>query len=142
MKYGAGGLLIDFELLKPKIPSLLESFSLPVPSSPSSYPTLLEIPPLDPSHSAVVEMRAVTIIMLDRLADGIRKKLGVELTLPQVLEAGTWKAVSSEPCLSLNLLGSRAALPEPFADDLVFERRAVKLRRSYDRRREVLHSLT
>ncbi|GAA5892711.1 URC4/urg3 family protein [Sporobolomyces salmoneus] len=91
-EYRNGGLLIDFNLLQPKIPALLESFSLPVPSSASEYPTLLEVPPLDPSHSAVVEMRAVTIIMLDRLADGIRKKLGVELTLPQVLEAGTWKA--------------------------------------------------
>ena len=120
MKYGAGGLLIDFELLKPKIPSLLESFSLPVPSSPSSYPTLLEVPPLDPSHSAVIEMRAVTIIMLDRLADGIRKKLGVELTLPQVLEAGTWKAVSSASCLSLNLLGNRASLSENSADGFRF----------------------
>ena len=88
-----GGLLIDFELLRPNIPALLESFSLPVPSESAELPSLLEVPPLDPSHSAVVEMRAVTIIMLDRLATGIRKKLGVELTLPQVLEAGTWKAV-------------------------------------------------
>ena len=90
-----GGLLIDFNLLQPKIPALLSSFSLPVPSSPSELPSLLEVPALDPSHSAVVEMRAVTIIMLDRLAVGIRKKLGVDLTLPQVLEAGTWKAVST-----------------------------------------------
>ncbi|GAA5883826.1 hypothetical protein JCM16303_007399 [Sporobolomyces ruberrimus] len=91
-EYRNGGLLIDFNLLQPKIPELLKSFSLPVPSSPSEYPTLLEVPPLDPAHSAVVEMRAVTIIMLDRLADGIRKKLNVELSLPQVLESGTWKA--------------------------------------------------
>lgn len=91
-EYRNGGLLIDFKLLQPKIPALLESFSLPVPASPSEYPDLLDVPPLDPSHSAVVEMRAVTIIMLDRLADDIRKKLGVDLTLPQVLEAGTWKA--------------------------------------------------
>ncbi|GAA6058862.1 hypothetical protein JCM10212_002806 [Sporobolomyces blumeae] len=92
-EYRNGGLLIDFDLLVPKIPALLESFSLAVPSNPSSYPSLLEIPPLDPSHSAVVEMRAVTIMMLDRLADGIRAKTGVKsLTLPQVLEAGTWKA--------------------------------------------------
>ncbi|GAA5836277.1 hypothetical protein JCM3766R1_003475 [Sporobolomyces carnicolor] len=91
-EYRNGGLLIDFELLRPNIPALLESFSLPVPSESAELPSLLEVPPLDPSHSAVVEMRAVTIIMLDRLATGIRKKLGVELTLPQVLEAGTWKA--------------------------------------------------
>lgn len=89
-----GGLLIDFNLLVPKIPSLLTSFDLPVPTT---LPTLLEVPPLDPSHSAVVELRAVTIIMLDRLAEGIRKKTGVaQLSLPQVLEAGTWKAVSCQ----------------------------------------------
>lgn len=97
-----GGLLIDFNLLVPKIPALLTSFDLPVPST---LPTLLEVPPLDPSHSAVVELRAVTIIMLDRLAEGIRKKTGVaELSLPQVLEAGTWKAVSAES-VDLSLRG-------------------------------------
>jgi hypothetical protein len=31
-------------------------------------------------------MRAVTICMLDRLRDGINSKLGVQLSLPQVLE--------------------------------------------------------
>ncbi|BGP15099.1 hypothetical protein JCM10213_006568 [Rhodosporidiobolus nylandii] len=91
-EYRNGGLLIDYGLLKPNIPALLKHFSLPVPSSPSEYPTLLDLPPLDPSLSPIVEMRAVTIIMLDRLAVGIRKKVGVELSLPQVLEAGTWKA--------------------------------------------------
>ncbi|GAA5902917.1 hypothetical protein JCM6882_009160 [Rhodosporidiobolus microsporus] len=91
-EYRNGGLLIDYELLKPNIPALMKHFDLPVPSSPSEYPTLLELPPLDPSLSPVVEMRAITIVMLDRLAVGIRKKVGVELSLPQVLEAGTWKA--------------------------------------------------
>lgn len=86
-----GGLLVDFGLLKPKIPALLQAFDLPVPET---LPGLLEVPPLDPSHSSIVEFRAVTIIMLDRLADGIRKKTGdATLSLPQVLEAGTWKAV-------------------------------------------------
>ncbi|KAK4056546.1 hypothetical protein OIO90_002394 [Microbotryomycetes sp. JL221] len=88
-EYRNGGLLIDFGLLQPRIPQLLESFDMNVPQT---LPSLLEIPPLDPSHSAVVEMRAVTIIMLDKLAEGIRKRVGVDLTLPQVLEAGTWKA--------------------------------------------------
>ncbi|GAA6014929.1 hypothetical protein JCM10207_002230 [Rhodosporidiobolus poonsookiae] len=91
-EYRNGGLLIDYGLLKPNIPALLTHFSLPIPSDPSEYPTLLELPPLDPSLSPIVEMRAVTIIMLDRLAVGIRKKVGVDLSLPQVLESGTWKA--------------------------------------------------
>ncbi|KAM0788710.1 hypothetical protein ACM66B_002805 [Microbotryomycetes sp. NB124-2] len=86
-EYRNGGLLIDFGLLKPRIPQLLKSFDIS-----ESVSTLMDVPPLDPSHSAVVEMRAVTIVMLDKLADGIRAKVGVDLTLPQVLEAGTWKA--------------------------------------------------
>ncbi|GAA5988026.1 hypothetical protein JCM11641_002135 [Rhodosporidiobolus odoratus] len=91
-EYRNGGLLIDFGLLKPNIPALLSHFSLPIPSSPSDYPSLLSLPALDPSLSPIVEMRAITIIMLDRLATGIRNKVGVELSLPQVLESGTWKA--------------------------------------------------
>ncbi|GAA5844045.1 hypothetical protein JCM9279_003712 [Rhodotorula babjevae] len=90
-EYRNGGLLIDFDLLVPNIPAMLTSFSLPVPSSPSSYPTLLELPPFDASHSAMVEMRAVTICMLDRIRSGINARLGVELSLPQVLESSTWK---------------------------------------------------
>lgn len=70
---------------------MLKSFDLPVPSSSSDYPSLLDLPPFPPSHSAMVEMRAVTICMLDRLHDGINKKLGVNLSLPQVLESSTWK---------------------------------------------------
>ncbi|GAA5894364.1 hypothetical protein JCM8208_006213 [Rhodotorula glutinis] len=90
-EYRNGGLLIDFDLLVPNIPAMLTSFSLPVPSSPSEYPTLLELPPFDASHSAMVEMRSVTICMLDRIRSGINARLGVELSLPQVLESSTWK---------------------------------------------------
>ncbi|GAA6009992.1 hypothetical protein JCM11491_005819 [Sporobolomyces phaffii] len=93
-EYRNGGLLIDFDLLRPKFAALLESFDLAVPSADAAdFPrSLLELPALDPAHSAVVEMRAVTVVALDRIADQIRTKLGVDLTLAQVLEAGTWKA--------------------------------------------------
>ncbi|BGP23953.1 hypothetical protein Rt10032_c05g2338 [Rhodotorula toruloides] len=90
-EYRNGGLLIDFDLLRPNIPVMLKSFNLPVPSSPTDYPSLLDLPPFPPSHSAMVELRAVTICMLDRLHAGINKKLGVQLSLPQVLESSTWK---------------------------------------------------
>ena len=87
-EYRNGGLLIDFGLLVPNLPALFKSFGKDAPAGAS----LLDVPPLPASHSAVVEMRAVTIIMLDRLATDIRAKVGVELSLPQVLESGTWKA--------------------------------------------------
>lgn len=90
-EYRNGGLLVDFGLLKPRIPDLMKSFSLDVPAS-GELPSLLQLPPFHASHSAIVEFRAVTIIMLDRIAQGIRQKVGFELSLPQVLEAGTWKA--------------------------------------------------
>lgn len=43
----------------------------------------------------VVEWRALTVVLLDRTAAMLRKELAAtesELTLPMVLEAGTWKA--------------------------------------------------
>ncbi|MGB6254067.1 MAG: DUF1688 family protein, partial [Bradyrhizobium sp.] len=43
----------------------------------------------------VVEWRALTVALLDRLADGMRKRLGldaVSLPLAKVLEGGSWAA--------------------------------------------------
>ncbi|SGY79567.1 BQ5605_C008g05165 [Microbotryum silenes-dioicae] len=128
-EYRNGGLLIDFDLLKPKIPALLSTFSLPVASSSTSMPTLLEVPPLDPSHSAVVELRAVTVIMLDRIADAIRERVGVNFTLAQVLEAGTWKAGRE---IAKKLRPETGAPPfrygqSRFAHKCVCERRSVEV---------------
>lgn len=42
----------------------------------------------------MVEWRAATVILLDKIHEGICRKLGVsskELSLVQVLEASTWK---------------------------------------------------
>jgi hypothetical protein len=47
------------------------------------------------SSSLVVEWRALTVALLDRLAEGIRKRLGldaVSLPLAKVLEGGSWAA--------------------------------------------------
>lgn len=99
-----GGLLIDFGLLTIRKEALLASLGL-LPDTPT-------LPPLEAGHPAIVEMRAVTVAMLDRIRNGINAKLGVELCLAQgesshlscpfatskqrtVLEAGTWKAVRS-----------------------------------------------
>lgn len=51
----------------------------------------LDLPPLPASHSAIVEFRAVTVIMLDRIAAAVNQKLGADLVLAQVLESATWK---------------------------------------------------
>ena len=40
----------------------------------------------------VVEWRALTVVLIDKIADELRKRLGMNLTMSQVLEGGTWKA--------------------------------------------------
>ncbi|KAI0080486.1 DUF1688-domain-containing protein [Panus rudis PR-1116 ss-1] len=84
-EYRNGGLLVDFGVLTLKPGSIPKEF-YPDPNS--------DIPRLPPSHPAIVEWRAMTVIELDRIADAIRSKLGLtreQLTLPQILESATWK---------------------------------------------------
>ena len=45
--------------------------------------------------SLVVEWRALTVALLDRIADGLRQRLGLDaasLPLAKILEGGTWAA--------------------------------------------------
>ncbi|CAL1709458.1 unnamed protein product [Somion occarium] len=84
-EYRNGGLLLDLGVLSIKAGSIPSSF---YPDPFSGIPRLL------PSHPAIVEWRALTVIELDRIADAIRAKLGLtreQLTLAQVLESATWK---------------------------------------------------
>ncbi|KAH8112393.1 DUF1688-domain-containing protein [Phellopilus nigrolimitatus] len=84
-EYRNGGLLLDLGVLSLRAGAIATSF-YPDPSS--------NIPRLPPSHPAIVEWRAMTVIELDRIADGIRARLGLtsaQLTLAQVLESATWK---------------------------------------------------
>ncbi|MGC2414236.1 MAG: DUF1688 family protein, partial [Stellaceae bacterium] len=51
--------------------------------------------PLDPFEEAVVEWRALTVALLDRLAERVRHRLGLSATefpLAKVLEGGSWAA--------------------------------------------------
>jgi hypothetical protein len=75
-EYRNGGLLIDSGVLVPKHPAVLGQ-----------------------THSGdsevVVEWRALTVALIDRLADLIRKKLGLspeQLPLAKILQGGTWSA--------------------------------------------------
>jgi hypothetical protein len=83
-EYRNGGLLIDLGFLTLDASAVLSSLSLP----PGS-----ELPPLPASHPAIVEWRALTVIALDKIAQGVNEKLGAKLTLAQVLESCTWKGV-------------------------------------------------
>ncbi len=75
-EYRNGGLLIDFGVIAARDANL--------------YTQALTV-----DHPAIVEWRALTVIGLDRLAERIRAKLGVDaeqLPLARVLEGGTWTA--------------------------------------------------
>jgi hypothetical protein len=75
-EYRNGGLLIDLGVLVPKHPGVLAE-----PHPGTSEP--------------VVEWRALTVALIGELADRIRNKLGMsaaDLSLPKILEGGTWSA--------------------------------------------------
>lgn len=75
-EYRNGGLCLDLGLLQPKYPAILtETYS--------------------PDAEVIVEWRALTVILLDRIAETIRQKLNLsatDLPLVKILEGGTWAA--------------------------------------------------
>lgn len=75
-EYRNGGLCVDLGLLQPKHPGVLGQAHLP-------------------GSEVIVEWRALTVILLDQIAQQIRQKLelsALELPLVKVLEGGTWSA--------------------------------------------------
>ncbi len=73
-EYRNGGLFLDLGIIEPRDPSLAART-------------------LDPAEEAVVEWRALTVVLLDRLAERVRKLLGQPgLPLACVLEGGSWQA--------------------------------------------------
>ncbi|KAJ1914740.1 hypothetical protein IWQ60_008701 [Tieghemiomyces parasiticus] len=77
-EYRNGGLFIDLGVLVYK-----------------DAPAGEEVPTLEVDDPAVVEWRALTVILLDLTAARVRTRFGLserELPLAQVLEGGTWKA--------------------------------------------------
>lgn len=75
-EYRNGGLLLDFGLISLKNPDAAKAKH-------------------KPDSELIVEWRALTVALLDLIADSIRKKLGksaLELPLVSVLEGGTWSA--------------------------------------------------
>jgi hypothetical protein len=75
-EYRNGGLFIDLGVLTLRDPALAKT-------------------PLPVDHPAVVEWRALTVALLDRLAPMVRERLGgsaVDLPLARLLQGGTWDA--------------------------------------------------
>jgi hypothetical protein len=75
-EYRNGGLLLDTGVLVPRDPQLLRA----------TYRV---------GDAPIVEWRALTVALLDRIADVVRERLGksaAELPLANILEGGTWAA--------------------------------------------------
>jgi hypothetical protein len=75
-EYRNGGLMIDTGLLVPKDPIILTKR-------------------FDTGSEIIVEWRALTVCLVDRIADAVRQKLGKtaeEMPLGSILEGGTWQA--------------------------------------------------
>jgi hypothetical protein len=75
-EYRNGGLLLDLGVITPRDATFVAR-------------------KLSVGEEAVVEWRALTVVILDRLADAVRAELGVdaaEFPLARVLEGGTWAA--------------------------------------------------
>jgi hypothetical protein len=75
-EYRNGGLFLDSGVVVARDPGLLHR-------------------PLDPFDEAVVEWRALTVALLDRLALLVRDILGIgvaDFPLPKLLEGGSWAA--------------------------------------------------
>ncbi|PLB50886.1 DUF1688-domain-containing protein [Aspergillus steynii IBT 23096] len=83
-EYRNGGVFIDMGVLTLKPEALARG----VKNSGT------ELPAFDATADEIVEWRALTVALLDRVHEAIQKTdLGPQrLSLPQVLEAGTWKA--------------------------------------------------
>lgn len=75
-EYRNGGLFVDLGIIVPKDKSIIENAHAP-------------------GSEVIVEWRALTVCLLDKVADGIRSSLGKspeDLPLAKVLQGGTWLA--------------------------------------------------
>ncbi|KAF7332599.1 hypothetical protein MKEN_00142700 [Mycena kentingensis (nom. inval.)] len=81
-EYRNGGLFMDLGVLSLK-PNPPEALGVDAASG---------VPRAPPTHPAIIEWRAMTVILLDRTAAAIRESLSApDLSLAQVLESATWK---------------------------------------------------
>lgn len=84
-EYRNGGLFVDLKVLRLKESTLCQG------QTASGQ----ELPLFDATSDVIVEWRAMTVALLDRLhglIDEHYKPRGVSLSMAQVLEAGTWKS--------------------------------------------------
>lgn len=96
-EYRNGGLFVDLGVLTLKGEDMARGLEHYKNSCLRTGTRGVEVAPMfEPSDDVVVEWRGVTVGLLDRLCVDVNSALrselaGNELTLPQLLEAGSWK---------------------------------------------------
>ncbi|KAL2164657.1 hypothetical protein VTH06DRAFT_3874 [Thermothelomyces fergusii] len=83
-EYRNGGLFVDMGVLSLKQETLARGLEA----------SGGDLPLFDASDDVVVEWRAMTLVLIDKLYSKIQSRIGdgVRLTMAQLLEAGTWKS--------------------------------------------------
>ncbi|KIW68696.1 hypothetical protein PV04_04620 [Phialophora macrospora] len=93
-EYRNGGLLVDTGLLTLKEPDRQRGLKI-YHETVGNGNAVEVVPTFEPSDDVIVEWRAVTVGFLDELLSAVNTGLGLQgpqqLTLAQMLEAGTWK---------------------------------------------------
>lgn len=89
-EYRNGGLFVDFGVLTLKNEIYEKGMELATENG-------LQLPAFKPDDDAIVEWRSCTICLLDLLLPLINQKMGIrgtkfQLSLPQLIEAGSWKS--------------------------------------------------
>lgn len=93
-EYRNGGLLVDTGLLTLKEEDRQRGLKI-YHETIGNGNAIEVVPTFEPSDDVIVEWRAITVGFLDELLAAVNKGLGLrgaeQLTLAQMLEAGTWK---------------------------------------------------
>jgi hypothetical protein len=113
-EYRNGGLLVDTGLLTLKDDDVRRGLDIYQRVTPSDKAVEV-VPTFEPGDDVVVEWRAVTVGFLDELLAAVNKRLGLQLSLAQMLEAGTWKVrscarLSPSPSSPISTLFCRAPM--------------------------------
>jgi hypothetical protein len=99
-EYRNGGLLVDTGLLTLKEPDRERGLKI-YHETVGTGNAVEVVPTFEPGDDVIVEWRAVTVGFLDELLAAVNKGLGLQgpqqLTLAQMLEAGTWKVSLTHP---------------------------------------------
>ena len=98
-EYRNGGLLIDMGLLTLKEADLQRGLdAYKANAEVTGQPSMEVVPLFSADDGVIVEWRALTVSFLDELLEEVNNQLGLadgdRITLPQMLEAGTWKVRS------------------------------------------------